>query len=304
MSTHTIKGLREEFKKVGKFHTPPELAQFLHDLIPEGVRDVYDPTCGAGSLLATFPDETPKYGQDIDVAALADAELLPGFHGHLGDVLTDPAWMDHKFHAIVANPPFSIPWVPAWDERWFNVPVLPTKGRADYAFLVHILHMLADDGVAAVLQFPGVLYRGGRERLLRKWLVTENLVDRVISIPGDTFTDTAIGTACLVLRKDREPGAPIVFENREHGVTAEATLADIEGEDWSLSVHLYAHEPEPVREPVDAWLLEETSRATACIRLRHELNFSRTIAELEGWEFTPFLDDLVAVISEFQEDAA
>ena len=162
----------------------------------------------------------------------------------------------------------------------------------------------ADDGVAAVLQFPGVLYRGGRERVLREWLVSENLLDRVIAIPGDTFTDTAIGTACLVLRKDREPGAPIVFENREHGVTAEATLSDIEGEDWSLSVHLYAHEPEPVREPVDAWLLEQASRATACIRLRHELNFSRTIAELEGWEFTPFLDDLVAVISEFQEDAA
>ena len=84
MSTHTIKGLREEFKKVGKFHTPPELAQFLHDLIPEGVRDVYDPTCGAGSLLATFPDETPKYGQDIDAAALADlVALLTGSRDHV-----------------------------------------------------------------------------------------------------------------------------------------------------------------------------------------------------------------------------
>ena len=75
MSTHSIKGLRAEFREAGKFHTPPELAKFLHDLIPDAdqVRDVYDPTCGAGNLLAVFPNSTPKWGQDIDAAALADA---------------------------------------------------------------------------------------------------------------------------------------------------------------------------------------------------------------------------------------
>lgn len=303
MSTHTIKGIREEFKRVGKFHTPPELARFLHDLIPEGARDVYDPTCGAGALLATFPDATPKYGQDIDGAALRDAAEVPGFHGHRGDVLADPAWMDRKFHAIVANPPFSIPWEPAWDERWFGVPTMPTKGRADFAFLIHILYMLAADGTAAVLQFPGVLYRGGRERELRRWLVAENLVDRVISIPGDTFTDTTISTACLVLRKNREPDAPVTFENREDHMTAEATPAAIEAEDWNLSVQLYAHKPEPEREKVDSWLLEQTARAGACARLRHELRFSQAVATLEGWEFASFLDGLATVIDEFREAA-
>ena len=94
MSTHSIKGLRAEFREAGKFHTPPELAKFLHDLIPDAdqVRDVYDPTCGAGNLLAIFPDSTPKFGQDIDEAALRDArERLSNFTGHLGDILEDPA---------------------------------------------------------------------------------------------------------------------------------------------------------------------------------------------------------------------
>ena len=304
MSTHTIKGLRAEFKKAGKFHTPPELAAFLHDLIPEGARDVYDPTCGAGNLLAVFPDTTPKYGQDIDKAALEDATLLPNFHGHLGDVLTDPAWMDRKFHAIVANPPFSIPWTPQWDERWFGVPTMPTKGRADWAFLIHIVHMLADDGTAAVLQFPGVLYRGGREKQLREWLVTENLLDRVIAIPGDTFTDTTISTACLVLRKDREQGAPIIFEDREHDISREVTATEIQANDYTLSVSTYVQPPEPEREPIDPWELEQLARRNAVRRLRAELGFSRTVANLEGWPYTPFLDDLSAVIEEERGDAA
>lgn len=298
MTAHSIKGVRAEFKRVGKFHTPPELAAFLHDLIPAGARDVYDPTCGAGNLLSQFPDDTPKYGQDIDRAALADANALPGFHGEEGDVLTDPAWRDRKFHAIVANPPFSIPWEPAWDERWFGVPTMPTKGRADWAFLIHIIHMLADDGTAAVLQFPGILYRGGREQTLREWLVTENLLDRVISIPGDTFTDTTISTACLVLRKDREPGAPIVFDDRELGLEREVSLAEIEAADWNLSVNTYVQPPEPEVEPVDTWELEQLARRNAVRKLRGELQFSRMVAEMEGWPLTPFLDDLAAVIEE------
>ena len=304
MSVHSINGVRAQFKATGKFHTPPELAAFLHDLIPPGARDVYDPTCGAGNLLAVFPDTTPKYGQDIDKAALEDATLLPSFHGHHGDVLTDPAWMDRKFHAIVANTPFSIPWTPVWDERWFNVPTMPTKGRADWAFLIHIIYMLADDGTAAVLQFPGVLYRGGREKQLREWLVTENLLDRVIAIPGDTFTDTTISTACFVLKKNRAEGAPITFEDREHSISREVTATEIQANDYTLSVSTYVQPPEPAREPIDPWELEQLARRNAVRRLRAELGFSRMVANLEGWPYTPFLDDLSAVIEEERGDAA
>ena len=304
MSTHTIKGLRAEFKKAGKFHTPPELASFLHDLIPEGARDVYDPTCGAGNLLARFPDDTPKYGQDIDRAALADANHLPNFYGQEDDVLTAPAWTDRRFHAIVANPPFSIPWTPVWDERWFNVPTMPTKGRADWAFLIHIVHMLADDGTAAVLQFPGVLYRGGREKQLREWLVTENLLDRVIAIPGDTFTDTTISTACFVLKKNRAEGAPITFEDREHSISREVTATEIQTNDYTLSVSTYVQPPEPEREPIDPWELEQLARRNAVRQLRKELRYSRMVANLEKWPYTPFLDSLSAVIEEERGDAA
>ena len=98
---HTIKGVRAQFKAQGKFHTPPELVEFVTKLVDPDPRDVYDPTCGDGALLGAFPDDIPKFGQDIDQEALTDAERLPNFHGHLGDVLTDPAWVDHKFLSLI-----------------------------------------------------------------------------------------------------------------------------------------------------------------------------------------------------------
>ena len=126
--THTIKGLRAQFKAVGKFHTPPELALLLRSYIPGDPQAVYDPTCGAGSLLSVFPEGVEKFGQDIDQAALDDAAMLPNFHGHYGDVLTDPAWLDKRFPAIVANPPFSIKWEPTVDERFMSAPPFLASG--------------------------------------------------------------------------------------------------------------------------------------------------------------------------------
>lgn len=301
--THTIKGLRAQFKAVGKFHTPPELALFLRSLIPGEPSRVYDPTCGAGALLSVFPEETEKYGQDIDEAALADAELLPNFHGHLGDVLADPAWVNERFEAIVANPPFSIRWEPRVDERFLFTPEIPTASRADYAFILHIVHMLAEGGTAAVLSFPGVLYRGGREGKIRRWLVEEGLVERVLHIPGDRFTDTSIATCVLVLRKGRDVGAPIVFEDTETGAVAEVPVEQVAANDFGLSVGQYAVLPEPEREPVDPAELEGLARANALRKVRAEIQVSLLVAELEGWDVSPFLDDLAGVVDEFRSVA-
>lgn len=300
--THTIKGLRAQFKEQGKFHTPPELAGFLRSLIPGVPRDVYDPTCGAGSLLSVFPDEIPKFGQDIDAAALADAELIPNMTTAYGDVLTDPAWVDRRFHAIVANPPFSIKWEPQADERFMYAPTVPTSGRADYAFLIHIMHMLADDGTAAVLNFPGILYRGAREGTLREWFVRNNWVDQVIQIPGDTFTDTSISTVCLVLRKDRT-GDTIRFEDREHGVSRDVPLAEVEAEGFTLSVSTYVQPEAPDVPPFDAWETEQLARRGAARKLRSELQFSRQVAEFEGWPFATFIEQMDAVLAEFRDAA-
>jgi len=298
--THTIKGLRAQFKEQGKFHTPPELAGFLRSLIPGVPRDVYDPTCGAGALLSVFPDEVPKFGQDIDTAALADAELIPNMTTVCGDVLIDPAWIDKRFHAIVANPPFSIRWEPQADERFMYAPTVPTASRADYAFLIHIMHMLADDGVAAVLNFPGILYRGNREGVLREWFIRNNWVDKVILIPGDTFTDTSISTVCLVLRKDRT-GDTIRFEDREHDVSRDVPVSEVEAAGFTLSVSSFVQPEMPEAEPFDAWGAEQLARNGAARKLRSELRFSRQVARFEGWPFAPFIEQLDEVLNEFRE---
>lgn len=287
MSTHTIKGLREQFKAQGKFHTPPELAKFLRSLIHGDPATVYDPTCGAGALLAEFPD-AEKFGQDIDSEALADAEQLSNFHGALGDVLSEPAWMGQKFAAIVANPPFSIKWDPAvaTDERFMHAPTVPTAGRADFAFLLHILHFLADDGTAAVLSFPGVLYRGNREKTLRRWLVERGVISQVISIPGDTFMDTAISTACIVFRRGSDR---ITFTDREHGVEETVTLDEVARQDYLLSVSAYVQPPTPRQPPFDSVAVEEAARRNLLRKLKSELLFSKQVARMEGWDTFPDL---------------
>lgn len=295
--THSLKTLRAQFRAVGKFHTPPELALKLRSYIPGDPETVYDPTCGAGALLSVFPDTTKKYGQDIDQAALDDAQAIPGMHTAYGDVLSDPAWIDERFDAIVANPPFSIKWEPRTDERFETAPTIPTKSRADYAFLLHILHMLTDTGTAAVLSFPGVLYRSGREAKLRAWMIEQGWIHRVVRVPGDTFEDTTIETAILILRKS--PAArEVVFEDMETGDTHTATLEDIRAQDYTLSPHTYIPAPVDDTPPVDPWELEQAARRNTVRQMRDQIGMSRMVAAIERWPLEPFLDDLEAVILE------
>ncbi|MBM7796866.1 HsdM family class I SAM-dependent methyltransferase [Pseudoglutamicibacter cumminsii] len=295
--THSLKTLRAQFRAVGKFHTPPELALKLRSYIPDTPAAVYDPTCGAGALLSVFPDTTEKYGQDIDQAALEDAAAIPGMRTAHGDVLTHPAWLDQRFDAIVANPPFSIRWEPRTDERFESAPTIPTQSRADYAFLLHILHMLTDTGTAAVLSFPGVLYRGAREAKLRAWMVEQGWIHRVVRVPGDTFEDTAIETAILILRKS--PAATeVIFEDLETGDTHTATLDDIRAQDYILSPRTYIPAPVDDTPPVDPWELEQAARRNTVRQLRDQIGMSRMVAAIERWPIEPFLDDLDTVLVE------
>lgn len=299
-SAHTIRGVRNEFRKVGKFHTPPELAQLLASLVPDNPRDVYDPTCGAGSLLSQFPAITPKFGQDIDQDALADAgAVLENFHGYLGDVLTEPHWLDRRFHAIVANPPFSIKWEPVTDERFTSLPTIPTASRADMAFLAHIIHMLADDGVAAVMQFPGVCYRGGREATLRKYWVERNIIDRVIHIPGGTFTDTSISTVVWVIKKNRTTSDSITMENRENGLTGEILISEIRANDYTLTPSTYLA-VEIEEEPVDPVALQAAARRGAIRRVLQDMAIDSQVCALEGWDFEEYRSQLIDAIRSFE----
>lgn len=299
----SVKRVREEFKKRGVFYTDTTLAELLKGLVPSDVTEVYDPTCGGGALLSVFEDNVVKYGQEIDEEqAEMTAQGLTNSHIVSGDTLTSPAWIDKRFRAIVANPPFSTPWTPELavrDVRFKDAPCLPPPSKADYAFIVHCLYMLADDGVAAILEFPGVLYRGQREGKIRKWLIERNVIDRVIYIPSGHFEDTSIATCVMVLCKGRTEDY-ITMENTECGIMRHVPIAEIAENGYTLNVQSYVQEPKPKREPVDVAALESKARAEALRRIESEINFSRAVAELEGWSIEPFLDDIVALANRYR----
>lgn len=297
MSDYSLKTIRKQFKDKGVFYTPPELAKMLMEYIPFTPSRVYDPTCGRGNLLSVFGDDIEKYGQDIDADAIADAsKRLVNFHGAVGDVLADPKYIDMRFDAIVANPPFSVQWQETRDGIFAFAPAVPSKSKADFAFLIHILWMLSDDGVAVVLNSPGIGYRGGREQVIRQWMIEQNYVDKVVHIPGDTFADTAIATLLLVLKKRRDT-TDVHFEDKEHGQEKTVTLEDIRSADYTLSVSRYIERI--VEKPkVDTAALEALARDLAITRIRAEIKMSKMIASIEGWDYSEFILDIRKAIDE------
>lgn len=238
MKQKSIKNIRQEFKDNGIYYTPPELAEKLKSYVDFNPISVYDPTCGAGNLLRVFPDNVKKFGQELDEEQLALVDI-PNFTGYAGDTLEDDGFSGIKFDCIVANPPFSVKWNPdnaKNDERFRNVPVLPPPSKADWAFMIHILSHLSDGGIAVVLEFPGILYRGQKEGKVRKWFVDNNYIERVVTVPGNTFEDTSIETCVIVLKKNKET-TNIVFEDGERERTV--TFEEIIENEYVLSVNTY-----------------------------------------------------------------
>jgi type I restriction enzyme M protein len=215
-------------KSGGEYYTPQEVSELLAKITVAGkteVKKVYDPACGSGSLLLKFAKVLGHgnvrqgfYGQEINLTTYNLARINMFLHdvpyerfdiAH-GDTLTDPAhWDDEPFEAIVSNPPYSISWpgdsdvTLINDERYAPAGVLAPKSKADLAFVMHILHWLSVDGTAAIVEFPGVLYRGGAEKKIREYLVANNFVDAVIQLPPDLFFGTTIGTCIIVLKKSK-----------------------------------------------------------------------------------------------------
>lgn len=293
-----MKSIKDEFKKKGIFYTPPELANFLLKYVDFKPRDVYDPTCGDGGLLSAFEDDVIKYGQEINQDQLEVAqERLKNFTGVCGDTLENPAFLDKKFHLIMGNPPFSIKWTPHTDDRFQGVPALPPPSKADYAFLLHIIHYLADDGKAVVLNFPGILYRGNKEGKIRQWIVENNYIERVVAIPNKQFEDTTIATALLVLSKCKKT-TDIVFEDVEHGLERIVPIEEIRQENFNLSVSTYV-QPEETKEPFDAPLQQELARNNFKKKLKSELDFDSMVCQMEGWNNKQYLLELKEIIDNF-----
>ncbi|CAN5405808.1 type I restriction-modification system subunit M [soil metagenome] len=215
-------------KSGGEYYTPQEVSELLARITVVGkteVNKVYDPAVGSGSLLLKFqkvlgPGKVRKgyFGQEINLTTYNLARINMFLHdvpyeqfdfAH-GDTLTDPAHLDDEpFEAIVSNPPYSIKWegdanpLLINDPRFAPAGVLAPKSKADLAFTMHILHWLAVNGTAAIVEFPGVMYRGGAEAKIRKYLVDNNYVDAVIQLPPDLFFGTTIATCILVLKKSK-----------------------------------------------------------------------------------------------------
>ena len=216
-------------KSGGEYYTPQEVSELLARITVVGkksVNKVYDPACGSGSLLLKFAKVLGKdnvrkgfFGQEINLTTYNLARINMFLHdinyeqfdiAH-GDTLIDPAhWNDEPFEAIVSNPPYSINWpgdsnaLLINDPRYAPAGVLAPKSKADLAFTMHMLSWLAVNGTAAIVEFPGVLYRSGAEQKIRKYLVDNNYIDAVIQLPPDLFFGTTIATCIVVLKKSKK----------------------------------------------------------------------------------------------------
>src|SRR3989338_7524255 len=216
-------------KSGGEFFTPQEVSELLAEITTVGkkeVNKVYDPACGSGSLLLKFVKVLGKenvrqgfFGQEISLTIYNLCRINMFLHdinynnfdiAH-GDTLTDPAhWDEEPFDAIVSNPPYSIHWegdanpLLINDPRFSPAGVLAPKSKADLAFTMHMLSWLSTSGTAAIVEFPGVLYRGGAEGKIRKYLIDNNYVDAVIQLPPDLFFGTTIATCIIVLKKSKK----------------------------------------------------------------------------------------------------
>ncbi len=300
---YSVKGIREGFKKQGIFYTPEDLALLLKSFIDIPYQTAYDPTCGRGSLLSVLDDDIKKFGQELNESELEVAKKeLKNFTGAVGDTLKNPAFMDKKFDVILANPPFSIKWEPKVDERFHHAPCIPTASRADYAFLLHILYMLSDSGMAIVLSFPGILYRGNREGKIRKYLVENNYIDKVVKIPKDSFVDTKIETCIVVLRKNKTT-TDIEFIDTELEEKRTVSLEEVQENDYVLSTGNYVYK-EVVREEIDPLAVELRIRAELLTHIKSSLQSSLMVYKLqdsdERYRLDEFIDEIISTAEAFK----
>mgnify|MGYP001008831982 CR=1 FL=1 len=291
-------------KSGGEFYTPQEVSELLTKITVLGktsVNKVYDPACGSGSLLLKFAKILGRdnvrqgfYGQEINITTYNLCRINMFLHdiGYekfdiaLGDTLIEPQhWDDEPFEAIVSNPPYSIRWegegnpVLINDQRFSPAGVLAPKSKADLAFIMHSLSWLATDGTAAIVCFPGIMYRGGAERKIRKYLVDNNFVDAIIQLPDNLFYGTSIATCIMVLKKNKSENSTLFIDaskefvkvtnsNKLTNVNIEKILewiknrkdvdhlvrlvpnSEVTEQSYNLSVSTYV-EPEDTREKID-----------------------------------------------------
>ena len=291
-------------KSGGEFYTPQEVSELLTKLGIVGkteLNKVYDPACGSGSLLLKAAEIMGKdkikqgfFGQEINITTYNLCRINMHLHD-IGfenfdiaceDTLIEPAhWDEEPFELIVSNPPYALKWagddnpILINDPRFSPAGVLAPKSKADFAFIMHSLSWLSTSGTAAIVCFPGIMYRGGAEQKIRKYLIDNNFIDCIIQLPSNLFFGTSIATCIMVLKKNKTDSKVLFLDasnefvkvTNNNKLTAEniARIVDaftkredieyftrlvpyeeIQAQDYNLSVSTYV-EQQDTREKVD-----------------------------------------------------
>lgn len=321
-------------KSGGEFFTPADVSELLTRLGTVGkteINKVYDPACGSGSLLLKAEKVLGKdairngfYGQEINITTYNLCRInmflhdvgFDKFNIACEDTLISPQhWDDEPFELIVSNPPYSIKWAGDSNPLLINDPrfapagVLAPKSKADMAFIMHSLSWLAANGTAAIVCFPGIMYRGGAEKKIRKYLVDNNFIDCVIQLPSNLFFGTSIATCIMVMKKNKtdtrtlfiDASSECVKVTNNNKLTAEniarivdvfakheeiphfsqlAEYQDIVDNEYNISVSTYV-EAKDTREKIDIVKLNEEIREIVAREDQLRAEIERMIAEIE-----------------------
>ena len=322
-------------KSGGEFFTPADVSELLTRLGTVGKKEinkVYDPACGSGSLLLKAEKVLGRdavrngfFGQEINITTynlcrinmfLHDIEF-DKFDIACEDTLTNPQhWDDEPFELIVSNPPYSIKWAGDENPLLINDPrfapagVLAPKSKADLAFIMHSLAWLASNGTAAIVCFPGIMYRGGAEQKIRKYLVDNNFIDCIIQLPSNLFFGTSIATCIMVLKKGKTDNKVLFIDvssecvkvTNNNKLTPEninkivdtfaqraeeahfshlAEYAEVQGNEYNLSVSTYV-EAKDTREKID--IVKLNAEIAQIVARENELRaaIDQIVAEIEG----------------------
>ena len=322
-------------KSGGEFFTPQDVSELLTRIAVSGkkkIRRVYDPACGSGSLLLKFKKILPKdkdeihyYGQEINITTYNLCRINMFLHdtgyekfdiAH-GDTLTEPKHLkDKPFDAIVSNPPYSIKWegedntILINDPRYSPAGILAPKSKADFAFIMHSLFKLDTAALAAIVCFPGIMYRGGAEQKIRKYLIDNNYIECIIQLPDNLFYGTSIATCIMVLSKSKIDSKTLFIDASEDYEKATnnnklsdkniedilsyfkgreskahkcylASKEEIEAQDYNLSVSTYV-EQKDTRDEVDIKVLNKDLEAIVLEESKLRKAIDKIIKEIEA----------------------
>ena len=322
-------------KSGGEYFTPQEVSELLTRIAVAGkteVNKVYDPACGSGSLLLKAAKILGKdnirngfYGQEINLTTYNLCRINMFLHdigfekfsiAHEDTLIEPQHWDEEPFEVIVSNPPYSIKWAGSDNPLLINDPrfspagVLAPKSKADMAFIMHSLSWLATNGTAAIVCFPGIMYRGGAEQKIRQYLIDNNYIDCIIQLPSNLFYGTSIATCIMVLKKAKNDNKVLFIDASKECIKVtnnnkltEENISKIVGEfssreevryfahladhsevvenDYNLSVSTYV-EQEDTREVIDIVKLNAEIREIVAREqvLRDEID--KIIEEIEN----------------------